>query len=122
MKGSVCLLEFNKIDTKCKLHGLWFTLTANARQIQNVWWNIGYALMCIVPRYHMNLGDMASDVLIALNLALIFQGKDSDICILHKNECCSQNIQANITQKEEAVKHSHTQNPVICLEFILFSC
>ena len=26
MKGSVCLLEFKKIDTKCTLHGLWFTL------------------------------------------------------------------------------------------------
>ena len=26
MKGSVCLLEFKKIDTKCKLHGLWVTL------------------------------------------------------------------------------------------------
>ena len=26
MKGSVCLLEFKKIATKCKLHGLWVTL------------------------------------------------------------------------------------------------
>ena len=26
MKGSVCLLEFKNIDTKCKVHGLWFTL------------------------------------------------------------------------------------------------
>ena len=26
MKGSVCLLEFERIDTKWKLHGLWVTL------------------------------------------------------------------------------------------------
>ena len=27
MKASECLLEFKKIDTTCKLHGLWFTLS-----------------------------------------------------------------------------------------------
>ena len=30
MKGFVCLLEFKKIDTKCKLHGLWVTLMVSA--------------------------------------------------------------------------------------------
>ena len=27
MKGSECLLEFKKVDTKCKVHWLWVTLT-----------------------------------------------------------------------------------------------
>ena len=36
MKGSVCLLEFKKIDTKCKVHGLWFTLTLSLPNISLV--------------------------------------------------------------------------------------
>ena len=37
MKGSVCLLEFKKIDTKWKLHGLWVTLKFSRIEVNSIW-------------------------------------------------------------------------------------
>ena len=35
LKGFVCLLEFYKFDTKCKLHALWVTLSLACIWISN---------------------------------------------------------------------------------------